>query len=215
MNLIPHLLVILLVGVAASPRVKESPADPQPVHSLQTGRWEAAAIRPEWVGRLDKVLSRSLLNRSRYEAIEASRPGGVPWLVIAGLHERESSQSWTKHLHNGDSLTGRTYRVPAGRIPGTPPPYTFEQSAEDALYVLKRLDRVNWRDLDTLLQTIEAYNGLGYQKYHPSIPSPYLWSGTTIYDRGKYVADGKFSATAFDAQIGVAALLKHASLRKL
>jgi lysozyme family protein len=47
------------------------------------------------------------------------------------------------------------------------------------------------------------------------IPSPYLWSGTTVYERGKYVADGRFSAIAVDKQIGCAAILKELHRRKI
>lgn len=201
--------------VQPEPSATPAPAaTPKPrAETRQARLWETAELRPEWMGRIDKVLSRSQLNRSRYQAITDMRKGGVPWLVVAGLHERESSQSFSKHLHEGSPLTGRTRYVPKGRIPGVAPPYTFEQSAEDALYVLKHLDRTDWANVESALQTIEAYNGLGYQRFHPDVLSPYLWSGSKHYARGKYVADGKFSATAVDAQAGVAALLLAANLR--
>jgi lysozyme family protein len=38
--------------------------------------------------------------------------------------------------------------------------------------------------------------------------TPYLWSFSNHYDRGKYVADGKFSATARSQQCGAAVMLK-------
>ena len=40
------------------------------------------------------------------------------------------------------------------------------------------------------------------------MPSPYLWSFSNHYARGKYVADGHFSATAVSQQCGAALLLK-------
>ncbi len=176
-------------------------------YAWQSTLWYSAKLRPDWIGRLDKVISRSLLYRQRYEQIEGMRDNGVPWFVVAGLHERESSQSFARHLHEGSPLTGRTRYVPAGRIPHIAPPYTFEQSAEDALYVLKDMDSTRWDDLNESLQRIEAYNGLGYQKYHRDVSSPYLWSGTSHHSRGKYTSDGKFSHTAIEQQIGVAALI--------
>ncbi len=143
------------------------------------------------------------------------RPGGVPAPIVFTLHGRESSWNFSAHLHEGSPLTHRTRDVPKGR-PLTPdPPYTFIQSAEDALYILKHEDRINWRDLPTALQAIEAYNGLGYQKYHPTVPSPYLWAGTTLYDRGKYTADGRFSPIAVDRQLGCAAILLRMQQRGL
>jgi lysozyme family protein len=39
------------------------------------------------------------------------------------------------------------------------------------------------------------------------LPSPYIWGGTNIQKRGKYVGDGKFSRTAWDTQPGVAPMI--------
>jgi lysozyme family protein len=45
---------------------------------------------------------------------------GIPWYVVAVIHNMEAGQNLRTHLHNGDSLTARTVHVPAGRPPGTP-----------------------------------------------------------------------------------------------
>jgi lysozyme family protein len=95
--------------------------------------------------------------------------------------------------------------VPAGRIPNIDPPYTWEQCAEDAVYNVDRLQG-GWDDLQIALDKIELYNGSGYRRQ--GINSPYLWSGTTLYSRGKYVEDGRFSAAALDQQLGCSAILK-------
>lgn len=176
-------------------------------YGFQRYLWETATLRPEWIGRLDKTIARTMLNERRYRAIEAMRENGVPWFIVAGFHERESTQSFTRHLHEGSPLQYRTRNVPRGRLPNSKPPYTFEQSAEDALYILKDLHKTDWQILSEALQRIESYNGLGYQRHHRDVSSPYLWSGTSHYNRGKYVADGRFSKTAIDKQVGVAALL--------
>jgi lysozyme family protein len=42
-----------------------------------------------------------------------------------------------------------------------------------------------------VLHRLEGFNGYGYRKFHPNVPSPYLWSGSNHYTRGKYIADGK------------------------
>ena len=39
------------------------------------------------------------------------------------------------------------------------------------------------------------------------INSPYVYAGTSAYSQGKYVADGYFSSTAVDQQVGVIPLL--------
>lgn len=174
----------------------------------QVVRWEAAELRTLELMRLDKAVALYQRTQPRYETVTAMRNNGVPAVIIFGLHGRESTWSFSRHLHEGSPLTGRTKYVPKGR-PLTPePPYTWEQSAEDALYRLKDLEnRVDWTDMQESLQAIEAYNGLGYQKYHKDVPSPYLWAATTLYSKGKYVADGKYDPEAVDKQLGVAAVL--------
>lgn len=172
-------------------------------------RYDSAEIRPEWKPRLDRVISGIVRDKDRYVAIQNMRPNGMYWWVVAGIHERESSRNFTRHLHEGSPLIHQTYYVPKGRpLMPPPPPFTFEQSAFDALYVLKHEDRVNWSDRTSALDAIENYNGLGYRRFHPDVLSPYLWSGTNLYSRGKYVADGRFSSTAIDQQAGVAAIWK-------
>lgn len=177
--------------------------------------WNTAEVRGSQVFRIDKTISTYIENKSKYVEIEKLRNGGVPSAIIFTLHGRESTWSFKKHLHEGSLLTGRTKWVPKGR-PKAPPSngsvYTFIESAEDALYKLKNLESVNWKDLNTALYTIEEYNGLGYLKYR-SIHSPYLWSGTNHYTSGKYVADGKYSSTATDRQLGTCSILKRMSDR--
>jgi len=59
-----------------------------------------------------------------------------------------------------------------------------------------------------VLYKLEAYNGWGYRGLQSPIPTPYLWSFSNHYTRGKYVADGKYSPTATSQQCGAAVLLK-------
>jgi len=175
---------------------------------MQKDRWETAKVKPKWQEQIDRALRQFERNKIRYKNVEMMRPNGVPALVVFALHGRESSWRFHRHLHEGSPLSHKTRNVPKGRPLGIPP-FTWEQSAEDALYVLKKMDKVTWAELPIALQAIEGkYNGYGYQKYHPDVPSPYLWSGTTIYSRGKYVADKRFDPFAVDKQIGCAAILK-------
>lgn len=210
----------LLALMAARPDMNEAPAvkpapspvlpedSPRPSRelTLQESRWFEAEIHPQWVSRVDAAVDRYVANRSRYATIEKMRPSGVPARVVFVLHGRESTWSFRHHLHEGSPLTARTRWIPKDRPAAGNPPFTFEESAEDALYVLKSMHRWDWSALQPLLQNIERYNGLGYQRR--GLPSPYLWSGTTAYVRGKFVADGKFSKLAVDKQIGCATILK-------
>jgi len=170
--------------------------------------WAAAQIRPECQRHYARLALAILANRSRYDAL--SKVTGVPWWFIAALHNMECGLSFNKHLHNGDLLTGRTTRVPAGRPVAAPAsgklPYTFEESAVDALRHLGLHKVTDW-SLWHALYLFEGFNGYGYRLYHPDVNSPYLWSFTTVYQAGKYVADGKFSKTTVSQQAGVAGIL--------
>lgn len=195
MRLLPALTACVLLPASCI-------AHPQ---TLQESRWQAAAIQPHRLHQVDAITERVLKNRPRYEAV--SRATGVPWHVIAGLHNMESSGSFRHHLHEGSPLTGRTRWVPEGRpVKGTPP-FTWEASAEDALFYDK-LSTVRWASLDAALHACERYNGTGYLRHHPDVPTPYLWNHTTIARPGKYIADGKWSSTAISAQTGIAAIWK-------
>jgi len=157
------------------------------------------------------------LNSGQPGAFEDSFVGGsskIPWYFIACAHYLECSFDFKKHLHNGDPLSGYTIRVPANRPKvGHGPPFTFEESAVDALKLMKLNEITNW-NLPTVLRKLEAYNGFGYFKYH-SVNSPYLWSYSNQYKKGKYVADGKFDAEAVSKQMGAAVILKRMEQRIL
>lgn len=138
----------------------------------------------------------------------------IPWYFIACTHYLECGLSFEKHLHNGDPLTNYTIHVPANRPKvGHPPPFSFEESAVDALKLKKFNEIANW-NLPTILRKLEAYNGFGYFKYH-QINSPYLWSYSNQYNKGKYVSDGKFDTEAVSKQMGAAVILKRLEERTL
>jgi lysozyme family protein len=169
--------------------------------------WNSMAIRPGETAALDAVCRRMLAHQPRYAAV-AERTG-VPWPFIAIVHVRESNLSFRGHLHNGDPLTARTRQVPAGRPKAGAPPFTWEESAVDALRY-HALDRVPDWTVERLAFEFERYNGFGYRRR--GLSSPYLWAGSNHYHRGKYVADGVFSATAVDKQPGCLPLLQRLSL---
>jgi lysozyme family protein len=132
---------------------------------------------------------------------------GVPWWWIATAHQMESGGSFTRHLHNGDPLTARTVQVPKGRPKTGKPPFSWTDSAIDALTMSPHeLDKVERWGIARALYELERYNGFGY--FAHQINSPYLWSYTTLYEKGKYVADGKWSASAVSKQCGAAAIIK-------
>jgi lysozyme family protein len=153
---------------------------------------------------VNTVRDKIVTNRTRYEKVETAT--GVPWYVIAAIHSLEGSLNFKTHLHNGDPLTGKTVHVPRGRPPGTPP-FTWEASAADALE-FDNLKGVKKWNLSVILFNLERFNGLGYRKMHSNVLTPYLWSFTNHYEKGKFVADGKFDPEAVSKQVGAAAILK-------
>lgn len=161
-------------------------------------------LRPQFAESADWHLAMMRKSRGRYDAV--GELTGVPWHFIAVIHALESSFNFRAHLHNGDfPLTARTRQVPAGRPLKWLPPSDWESSARDALRLLGFTGQLDW-SLERTLYRLEAYNGLGYRSL--GVPTPYLWSFSNHYDRGKYVADGKFSATARSQQCGAAVMLK-------
>lgn len=148
---------------------------------------------------------RTIANKGRYEQVADAT--GVPWFFIAVVHNLESGGDFEKHLHNGDSLARRTWRVPAGRPATHSGPFTFEESAADALR-LKNLHRITDWSIERIGYEFERYNGFGYRLHHPDTPSPYLWAGSSHYERGKYVRDGVWDANAVSQQIGAFVLLR-------
>lgn len=176
------------------------------------GLFTSCEVRAPRVAAVEALVDRLAANRARYEAVGAET--GVPWQVVAVIHNMESSQSFGRHLHNGDPLTARTTHVPAGRPKTGEPPFTWEESAADALAMKGLGAGTDWSLAGTLYQ-VERYNGFGYRQYHPHVLSPYLWGFSNHYTSGKYVADGTWSDTAVSAQCGAAVLLRRMAERSL
>jgi lysozyme family protein len=169
-------------------------------------RWDAMVIkqmRPSCASpaAVRAAAKKAVANKARYLTVEKTT--GIPWFLIAALHERESSQDFGTYLGNGQSLKRRTTQVPAGRGPFTGP-NAWERGAIDALQ-LDGLTRVReWR-LEKILFYCEKFNGFG--AWQNGVPSSYIWAGTSIQQPGKWIADHKWSASYWDTQIGVAALI--------
>lgn len=168
-------------------------------------RWNAATVLPGLISAVDTVSHRLVATKPRYQTVEAKT--GVPWAVIAVIHERESSQSWLASLAQGDPWNRASIHVPRNRGPFP----SWEAAAEDALVVCAP-HAAAWHDwsIGGALTLLEQYNGLGYAAM--GIPSPYIWASTDQYHRGKYIADGHFDPNAVDHQIGCAALLARMTL---
>lgn len=162
-------------------------------------------VRENRFNDIEPIVERIIENRQRYETVSAEV--GVPWFFIAAIHNMEAVQRFDRHLHNGDRLTARTVHVPAGRPFGGEPPFTWEESSQDAL-LMHRIHEVEEWTLPAVLYELEKYNGWGYRLYHTHVKSPYLWGFSNHYTSGKYVADGTWSDTAVSRQCGAAVIIR-------
>ncbi len=161
--------------------------------------WDNSHVLTARVEEVRKTANRLFHAKSRYQAVEAET--GVPWYMIAIIHEREASQSWSASLAQGDPWNRRSTHVPRNRGPF----HSWEEAAIDALHY-DGLDRIkDWR-LEKVLHHLEQFNGWGY--HNKGLPSPYVWGATNIQRMGKYVSDGHWSSTAWDHQLGGAAMLR-------
>jgi lysozyme family protein len=182
-----------------------------PALRTEYGRlFESCVIRSPRLAEVTTAADKLIANRARYE--EVTQTSGVPWPMVAVVHNMESSQNFTRHLHNGDPLTARTVQKPAGRPKAGMPPFTWEVSTADALSIHNLDGDTDW-SVAGMLYALEAYNGWGYRRGHPHVLSPYLWSGSGHYTAGKFVADGTWSETTVSKQIGAAVLLRRLAER--
>lgn len=162
--------------------------------------WDRMHVtRPLDAERIAKAI---LGDMAVYQAVE--KDTGVPWFWIACVHQRESARDFGGILHNGERIIGtgrKTSKVPAGRGPFS----SWNEAAIDAIRY-KALHAVEDWSLERCLYEFERYNGFGYVAR--GVNSPYVWAGSSLQQRGKYVADGQFDANHWDTQLGCAAILK-------
>ena len=166
--------------------------------------WNTMKIRKSKRAIVKKIAKKLRKYKDRYKRV--AKKIGCPWQVVAVIHQMESGARFDRHLHNGDPLTARTKHIPRGRPKKGKPPFTWEESAIDALR-FQGFHKVEHWDIPTILYQLEKYNGFGYRKYH-HINTPYLWSCTNHYVMGKYTADGHFDKNAVSKQCGAAPILR-------
>ena len=165
--------------------------------------FETCTVRPTQSGQVAWHVGKLGKGQAAYERV--GRRLQVPWYFIGIVHGLEASFLFSGHLHNGDPLTDRTVQVPKGRPPVWNPPNDWDSSAVDALTFEGFAGKLDW-SLARMLYRWEAYNGFGYRAN--GIPTPYLWSFSRHYEKGKYKADGKWDPKLVSKQCGAAVMLR-------
>ena len=184
-----------------SPRVRE-------VYDNNRQRLDGVTADPRYDGALAAFETHWNKHKARYFAVATQV--NLPAELIAALHWRESSGDFSTYLHQGDPL-GR----PAVNVPNDIPVFhKWEDAAVHALQLKRglqaemKLEQAS-KDAAAIATYAEHYNGLGYANMDR--PSPYVFAGTNAYERGKYVADGRYSGSTRDTQPGVVAMLGRVS----
>jgi lysozyme family protein len=169
--------------------------------------YQSIRIKSNRLNEVDDYVDTILRHKARYQKIESST--GVPWFWVGITHGLEGSFDFDTHLHNGDSLQRRTWQEPSGRPAKGSPPFTWEFSASDAILMKGYDSWKNWEIASVLAYSFEKYNGFGYRSSRANgVNSPYLWSFSNHFTKGKYVADGVFDPDATSEQAGAMVILK-------
>ncbi len=165
--------------------------------------FDACKVNPDKAQHVAFYTSRLIKFQSVYS--DVGNDLHIPWYFIGTIHAMECGFAFTEHLHNGDPLAARTVHVPANRPMTGTPPFTWRESARDAMIFDGYNHETEW-SIPRVLYLLEKYNGLGYRRL--GVPSPYLWSFSNLYTKGKYTSDGHFDPAAVSAQCGAAVMLK-------
>jgi lysozyme family protein len=170
-------------------------------------------LKDEYEGRLASLKitraaeaearARRLLSRpevlSNFEPVEGQL--GIPTLWMICSFERESSMNFKTSPAQGDPWNRVSTHVPAGVGP-------FKSFTEAALWSYRHdgLDRNSFPwTWSYMMWAWEKFNGFG-PRDHGRV-SGYVLAGTDQYDPptgrgGKYVADGQWSSSTVDTQLG-------------
>lgn len=133
----------------------------------------------------------ALLHKKRFLSV-AIEFGSMPWHVVCQLSRMEMGLNFNGSLLNGDPWNKKTVRFPAGHGP-------WDSWEEAAVYAIKDEARrwnfklKDWKwDLGGTFFHLNAWNGFTHclpegKDIQPPYASPYIYSGTPFYQRGKRV----------------------------
>ena len=194
--------------LAAAPSAGASivPPDLDDIADKYRELFKTCTIRDEKRGEVNDYVNKMLDSKRRTQYEQVAEQVCLPWFFVGCIHALEASYDFSAHLHNGDSLKKRTWQVPANRPKVWLPPSDWASSAVDALTLEGYANEKKW-GLAEILYRWEKYNGWRSRLLH-DINTPYLWSYSNHYSKGKFVADGVWDRNAVSKQPGAAVLLR-------
>ncbi len=168
--------------------------------------WSTMLVKQDRAPTLDYIARRLIAGKARYQTVSAKT--SVPWFVIALIHQMECGQDWTANIAQGDPWNRRSVHEPKGRGPFN----SWEDAAVDAL-AIDGTDQVKAWGIERLCYELEKYNGFGSRAR--GIHTPYLWSYSNHYTRGKYIADHIWDGNAVSGQAGAMPILSRMMVQDL
>lgn len=174
-------------------------------HQEYWNLWTSTVVDHSHFDEIFNAANTILTNWSRYKAV--GDQFSIPPYVVGVIHYREASFDFNTYLANGDPLFDKqgnaikTVHVPQGLGPFK----TWEDAAIASIQNMGWGQGWHW-DIVNALENLRSYNGTGYELYH-KMNTPYLWSFTNHYTKGKYSDDGKWDADLIDHQSGCVPIL--------
>lgn len=150
--------------------------------------------------RCEQLLTLAQQHSSEWDEVEGKT--GVPRLWGIASFEREASSDYSLSPAQGNPWNRVSTDEPKGLGP-----YSSWGSCCVAAYDyddLQKVGKINWSWARACYEG-EAYNGFGPRAHGRR--TGYLWSWSSVYDGGKYTADGVWSSTTWDEQCGMVPMM--------
>ena len=164
-------------------------------------------------GELKKFKKAFVKNKSMYKKV--AKKAKVPAQLVAAIHYRENTSDclggkFDSYLHNGDMLGKETVNEPKGIFY---PKGQFVRAAQNAIdmkssYRGRYKLSATSKDFVGMCSFALTYNGKSkWENKKIWKYSPYVFSGTNIYKKGKYTYDSGYDPNMVDKQVGVFLLI--------
>ena len=164
-------------------------------------------------GELKKFKKAFVKNKSMYKKV--AKKAKVPAQLVAAIHYRENTSDclggkFDSYLHNGDMLGKETVNEPKGIFY---PKGQFVRAAQNAIdmkssYRGRYKLSATSKDFVGMCSFALTYNGKSkWENKKIWKYSPYVFSGTNIYKKGKYTHDSGYDPNVVDKQVGVFLLI--------